>query len=246
MDNLKGTTARLRRTFAYPTDDSSATSSAPEALDEEEQEHLIQSLAAQNASSNRAHSYILLSIPILSCLAFLPSILLPTSKSDGHTNHRHNALVPSLLALTSLLSTAYLLHVLPTTQTGVPWLDRWAASPSQTSRKASRSPPGSDDGENDDGAYPDPTPLPSRRRRRSLLPADSPYAPPEGPLLTFLPYMNAFLALLVLLSGWLGGKGPPYYLPTLVYGAVLIAKVVMAGVDVEGELGGLRYGYKGA
>lgn len=34
-------------------------------------------------------------------------------------------------------------------------------------------------------------------------------------------------------------------LPALVYGVVLVVKVVMGSVDV-GELEGLRYGYKGA
>ena len=34
MDNLRGTTARLRRTFQYP-DDETTTSDSPEAMDEE-------------------------------------------------------------------------------------------------------------------------------------------------------------------------------------------------------------------
>lgn len=71
--------------------------------------------------------------------------------------------------------------------------------------------------------------------------------------------MNAVLCVLAFLTGflqhrliqgryhesemsslWLGG------LPTLIYAAVLIAKVVMAGVDPERELNELRYEFKGA
>jgi hypothetical protein len=36
------------------------------------------------------------------------------------------------------------------------------------------------------------------------------------------------------------------WLPAVVYGVVLLAKVIMGSVDPEAELGGLRYGYKGA
>jgi hypothetical protein len=36
------------------------------------------------------------------------------------------------------------------------------------------------------------------------------------------------------------------FLPVIVYGVILAAKVVMGGVDPERELGGLRYRYKGA
>jgi hypothetical protein len=35
MDNIKSTTARLRRTFAYPTDEDSVSTDTPEAMDEE-------------------------------------------------------------------------------------------------------------------------------------------------------------------------------------------------------------------
>lgn len=36
------------------------------------------------------------------------------------------------------------------------------------------------------------------------------------------------------------------WLPGLVWGVVVLAKWIMGGVDPESELGGLRYGYKGA
>lgn len=63
------------------------------------------------------------------------------------------------------------------------------------------------------------------------------------------------LCVLVLLTGLVAGGaqgvnavGKVYLaaLPGVIYAATVAAKVVMAGVDPEGELGGLRYGYKGA
>lgn len=41
-------------------------------------------------------------------------------------------------------------------------------------------------------------------------------------------------------SLWLGG------LPAIIYAAVIMAKVIMAGVDPERELSALRYELKGA
>lgn len=36
------------------------------------------------------------------------------------------------------------------------------------------------------------------------------------------------------------------WLPAVVQGVVVLAKWIMGGVDPEGELEGLRYGFKGA
>ena len=78
-----------------------------------------------------------------------------------------------------------------------------------------------------------------------------------SPLEVWLPYLNVGLCLLVLLTGLVTGSGGHQVggsvgkvylaaLPGVIYAATVVAKVVMAGVDPEGELGGLRYGYKGA
>jgi len=55
------------------------------------------------------------------------------------------------------------------------------------------------------------------------------------------------------LLGWVVGKKGVSgmwwgfeWLPGLVYMVVLMGEWVMGGVDVGSELGGLRYGYKGA
>jgi hypothetical protein len=89
----------------------------------------------------------------------------------------------------------------------------------------------------------------------------------SSPLAQHLPVLNIALAVLCLLTGLLenvksagptnpGGRGggggggvSPLLLgalPGIVYAVVVAAKVVMAGVDPEGELKGLRYRYKGA
>lgn len=84
----------------------------------------------------------------------------------------------------------------------------------------------------------------------------------KSPLERHLPWLNVGLAVLALLTGLLerintagpgssaGGAGVnPLLLgvlPGVVYAVVVGAKVVMAGVDPERELSGLKYGYKGA
>ncbi|KAJ6787000.1 hypothetical protein PWT90_07425 [Aphanocladium album] len=130
--------------------------------------------------------------------------------------------LPAMLAISSLLSTAYLLRRLPPTVTGLYPLDAWAGT---------------------GGA-----------------------AGARSPLDQNLPYLNALLA--ALLAFWGGAvayrarhfDGAPAVedgggalawpimcnLPAGVYGVVLLAKVVMAGVDPEKELSALRYDYKGA
>ncbi|KAK4122645.1 hypothetical protein N657DRAFT_691147 [Parathielavia appendiculata] len=82
----------------------------------------------------------------------------------------------------------------------------------------------------------------------------------KSPLELHLPRLNLALASLSLLTGILergdqvsssittGGVNPLLLgaLPGVVYGSVVGAKVVMAGVDPERELSGLKYAYKGA
>ncbi|KAM3450702.1 hypothetical protein MY3296_005856 [Beauveria thailandica] len=129
--------------------------------------------------------------------------------------------LPSLLALSSLLATAYLTRRLPPTVTGLAPLDAWTGT---------------------GGA-----------------------AGPRGPLDRTLPWLNVLLATLLAFwgaavaykasrfggAGTGTGIGPLAWpimcnLPAGVYVVVLLAKVVMAGVDPEKELSALRYNYKGA
>lgn len=76
----------------------------------------------------------------------------------------------------------------------------------------------------------------------------------RSPLEKILPYLNLGLVTLLILMGLVRGdeRGGGFgwvsmgNIPGLVYSVVLTAKIVMAGVDPERDLGSLRYGYKGA
>ncbi|CAN8103412.1 unnamed protein product [Discula destructiva] len=248
--DIKETTARLRRTFHYPTDDSSSSNGGgtPEVLDEEEQEDLIKALAEQNASTNQQYQILLLALPILSSIPYILALFRPST------------LLVALLGLTSLSSTVFLLFSLPITETGIPFLDAWARSGSKTSK----------DNDDDDtsaiasgsGTMPSGLGTLNQMRRRRRTNSVS-FVVPKSPLEKHLPYLNVGLCVILILSGilanrvggdeesrshhrhhfgWLGLGN----LPAIVYGVVLIAKMVMASVDPERELQRLRYDYKGA
>ncbi|KAB5582647.1 hypothetical protein GE09DRAFT_1075808 [Coniochaeta sp. 2T2.1] len=243
MEPLKSTTARLRRTFAYPTDDSTdASASTPEALDEEEQESLIANLATQNEERNAQFRYLLFALPVLSSIPYLMSILTLRSPQAA------------LLALTSLASTAWLLYYLPPAETGIPYLD----SLGSTSTKHTRANGGE---EEDEETYTSTSSLHRtrtnrRNRRASSFSITRQAAFHRTPLQKWLPYLNLGLCGVLVAIGILksargdGGHGRASLvtdlLPGVVYAVVLAAKMVMAGVDPEGELGGLRYEFKGA
>ncbi|PHH86597.1 hypothetical protein CDD83_9998 [Cordyceps sp. RAO-2017] len=131
----------------------------------------------------------------------------------------------AVVGLSSLAATAFLLRRLPPHRTGIARLDAWAARSRRPAAAAAAAVP-------------------------SLALTSS-----SSPLESYLPYLNLALAAVLVLMGWAAGRaaGDGSFrwlgigtLPALVYGAVLAAKVVMAGVDPEQELSGLRYGYRGA
>jgi hypothetical protein len=73
----------------------------------------------------------------------------------------------------------------------------------------------------------------------------------DGPIRTYLPYLNLGLCGVLTLLGvvvkrkvelWWGFS----WLPAGVYGVVLLAKWIMGSVDPEAELGELKYEFKGA
>lgn len=105
--------------------------------------------------------------------------------------------------------------------------------------------------------------LNQRRRRRRTNSLS--YVVPKSPLEKHLPYLNIGLCVILILSGVLANRvvgededGKSYHshhqfgwlglgnLPAIVYGVVIIAKMVMASVDPERELQKLKYEYKGA
>ncbi|KAH8178235.1 hypothetical protein LIA77_03317 [Sarocladium implicatum] len=116
MADVGNASARLRKTFHYPADDDDGSNSEPEAMDEQEQENYIARLAAENTSRNTQFRRLLLALPAVSSLPYIPALFRPSTT------------LLALLSLTSLASSVFLLLRLPLTSSGFPALDAWAAS----------------------------------------------------------------------------------------------------------------------
>ncbi|KAK3314962.1 hypothetical protein B0H66DRAFT_328598 [Apodospora peruviana] len=235
--NIQTATTRLRKTFQYPTDESSDPGNSPEAMDEEEQETLIATLAEQNHQRNQQFRQLLLLMPAISSIPYLLHLIPSSSPSS-----RASSLLLSLLSLSSLASTAFLVSRLPPTRTGIDFVDQWSGAASSSSSNITMMPGGV-------GM--------SRRRRSSVSAATAAdmLGQTTSPLEIYLPYLNGAVCLLAVLTGYvphLRRNGGDLFslwlgtLPGLIYAVVLVAKVVMAGVDPERDLGGLKYEYKGA
>ncbi|KAJ5460893.1 uncharacterized protein N7458_002445 [Penicillium daleae] len=91
---------RLRKAFRYPED----SDEGREELDEEEQEQLIEQLQRQNDARNAQYHIIFTSIPLLSTIAFLPSVFAASSLTEW---------LLSILGVLSLLGTAYTMRLSP-------------------------------------------------------------------------------------------------------------------------------------
>jgi hypothetical protein len=243
MDFQK-TTTRLRRTFAYPTDETTSPDDSPiDALDETEQESLITALAQQNALRNAQFRKLLFALPTLSAIPYLLNLFTFVS------------FMPSVLSLTSLASTCWLLYILPPGKTGIPFLDEINIGGQAEGSAVVVGAGGAHSDSDSDGEIPRVRSQMSQlQRRRSRASSFSYVAGAEAgsPLEKWLPYLNLGLCGLLVLIGILTAarKGRESvladFLPVIVYGVILAAKVVMGGVDPERELGGLRYRYKGA
>lgn len=169
----------------------------------------------ENATRNAQYSLLLLAIALLSTLPYIRTLFTP-----------HTTLL-SLLSITSLLSTAYLIHILPPHITGLQYLDNLNTSSSSAPRSLAS-------------------------RKAALVQAGV----GGGPVEKYLPLLNCGLCVvLVGLGGVVGrklessGRGLWWgfeWLPAGVWAVTVLAKWVMGGVDPEGELGSLRYELKGA
>ena len=132
--------------------------------------------------------------------------------------------------------------MLPPQSTGIVRLDEWASPPAERS-------------------------VSSRKQRTAPAPAAAWWGEHllGSPLRSHLPILNLVLSLLLALpalffpllsSSSLSEDHPDFQtkteklylslLPLFAYLVVTAAKIVMAGVDPEAELEGLKYGYKGA
>ncbi|KAI0181456.1 hypothetical protein GGR52DRAFT_567680 [Hypoxylon sp. FL1284] len=245
-------TTRLRRTFAYPTDDNDNDNDpSSAALDEQEQETLIATLARQNDTRNAQFRLLLLCLPAVSAVPYLVALLFPGSSSSA------GGRFAALMALSSLASTGWMLARLPPGVTGLRVVDEWVGASSNSGGKAADRRRGSGSSEYDDEDA-DQGRRQSRKRKQkgaAALPfwADAHH---RSPLESYLPYLNAGLCAVLVASGFLtrSDVSQRYWghvgltnLPAVVYAVVLVAKVaVIGGVDPERDLGALRYEYKGA
>ncbi|KAK0626070.1 hypothetical protein B0T14DRAFT_509092 [Immersiella caudata] len=274
MERLQNTTSRLRRTFTYDPD--SDDDSTPSVMDEQEQESFIQRMVTHNQRRNAQFRQLLLAMPCIASIPYTIGLFTPQT------------FFVSFLALSSLLSTAYLLYYLPLTKTGIKALDNieggWGGivllltrrgqkkrerrereegwrprGIRNKSRRGRRSDDSSTDEETREGIRRE-----ERRREeeRARVRANFPLEvdmDTSSPLLQHLPVMNLVLSVVVAVAGWLNHKWlVGYYqdavwrlaglgnLPAVINGVVIVAKMMMAGVDPERELSKLRYGYKGA
>ncbi|KAL9065459.1 MAG: hypothetical protein Q9161_008220 [Pseudevernia consocians] len=90
---------RLRKTFHNSDDDT-----LPEHLDEEEQEKLIAKLRAENDDRNEEYKRLFLALPSVSAMAYIPALI---------ASRLVQARLVSLLCMTSLIATAYILAFVP-------------------------------------------------------------------------------------------------------------------------------------
>jgi len=225
-------------------------------MDEDEQDNFIHALTLQNQTRNRQFRHLLLAMPALSSIPYLLALF-----------HPHTTLL-SLLSLSSLAATAYLLLKLPVAKTGFATLDDvpfsragllllWSRLRGTQYRTSTDSVTARRERFDDE----------QRNKTSKLhLPLDGDADTAltgGGPLLKYLPALNVSLSVVVALAGFLNYKfshAGGYFaddgamlgiarlgnLPLMINGVVVVAKMMMAGVDPERELNGLRYGYKGA
>jgi len=159
--------------------------------------------------------------------------------------------VLSLLAVSSLLSTLYLLRTLPPSETGIPAIDRWirpaATAPPTGSHSSASSSSSSGEHSYYTGTY--------ARRRETEQRQNFAWEQVKSPLEAYLPYLNVGLCVVLVLTGWVAGEKSQDHmvwmlslgnLPAVVLLVVFASKAVMGSVDPERELGALKYEYKGA
>ncbi|KAF2204763.1 hypothetical protein GQ43DRAFT_408864 [Delitschia confertaspora ATCC 74209] len=218
-------TTRLRQTFRYPDSDSENEN---EGMDEQEQETLLSSLATQDTRTTTVYTHLLLVLPLLPVFFYIPLL--------GHAP----TLLPSVLGITSLLATAYILYYIP--------LPAISTDTTPTPSK----------------------PISKRKGKANMGKApehktssETNLFTPRSPLSTLLPHeqidllhqylvpVNAALCLLSALyqftqgGDWVSGvQIGGGYMPGLILGVILVARRELRVVDLS-ELERMRYRYKG-
>lgn len=87
-------TTRLRRTFAYPTDNDSDD---PPDLDEEHQEQLLTTLQSQDEATSNLYRHLFLALPVLTSLAYVPAFAWASGATETFVALL-NVAVPALAA----------------------------------------------------------------------------------------------------------------------------------------------------
>ncbi|EXJ68308.1 uncharacterized protein A1O5_08923 [Cladophialophora psammophila CBS 110553] len=211
------TTTRLRKTFKYPSEDDGNMSH--EEMDEEEQEHLLQNLQASETSTNAIYTMLFTGLPLIVTLPFMWYLSISTSRAMAFL---------CLLSITSLISSAYIMYMIPT-----------------STPLGSLSVP------------PRTTPITRQRQAHGTGLSQSAFlfASAESPIDQYLPYLNAFIGVLLFIAsmGYRSRNDVPeglwlfLLLPGLIFGMVFITRRSMSEVHAGlAELQGLRYDYRGA
>ncbi|KAF2035536.1 hypothetical protein EK21DRAFT_107061 [Setomelanomma holmii] len=91
---------RLRRTFQYPSE-SDDEDAVEQGMDEHDQDTLISNLTTHDQISTRLYTLALSCLPLVPILLHMPLLLYAST------------FLPSLLAITSFLTSAYMLYFLP-------------------------------------------------------------------------------------------------------------------------------------
>ncbi|KIW67172.1 hypothetical protein PV04_06443 [Phialophora macrospora] len=206
---------RLRKAFKYPSDDEGDESQ--DAMDEEEQEHLLQNLQASETSANVIYTTAFTCLPLVIILPLLWYLSRSTSGTMA---------LLCLLGITSLISSAYMMYMVP--------LSTPLGSLSNFTRIM---------------------PSAQQRRDYSISRASFLLTSDESPVNQYLPYLNAFICALLFLASWgysARGDVPEglwlfLLLPGVAFGMIFMVKRSMAEIQTGlSGLRGMRYEYKGA
>ncbi|KAK5094425.1 hypothetical protein LTR70_004138 [Exophiala xenobiotica] len=249
MSGIESTTARLRKTFKYPSDDEGSQGSRDE-LDEEEQDHLLSTFTTQSILSNTTYTLLFTALPLTLTPLFLTHLL------TSSTPPRHKLL--SLLALTSLLASAFTMFFL--TSVEIDATDARARLDARRRQVGRATFGGSSAGGEGGGSGL----LELWRRFMDKLDDIRLDLDREGPLLRALPVLNGVMCLLLVVAG-LGLRGRAgggerggaegtwvwdwvyLLLPGVMMGMTTVARrSIMDEQRGIRELRGSRYGYKGA
>ncbi|KAK5947158.1 hypothetical protein PMZ80_001305 [Knufia obscura] len=228
--------ARLRKTFKYPSDDEGSDGSRDE-LDEEEQESLLTTLQTKSAISNKTYTLIFTTLPLTLTPLFTYHLLVSAT-----TPARLRLLC--LLSLTSLLASSFTMFFLSNIDT-TDARARLNTRQRQMNRATFSAPPHATALLNILTKLLD-------KMDDMRLDLDS-----EGPLLQALPVLNGVMCGLLALASLIlrgqslrGVNGLMWMyllLPGVMAGMTTVARwSIMEEQRGLRELGGLRYGYKGA